>query len=327
MSFLKRPIKLLNDHIASLRAYLLSIRRSYLSTAQPIHRPGNTSRNNARNPTSHSTSSGPLSNTDKDSIDATCKTLLRDSSASLTQLASAESVRKETSARKVRNKYDKGVLGRWAAGGGVGGAQKSPEQMVAEAELETLKLFRESVLWFLGRKLEDVGEVQREMMERRLERELERGRSVLYKTKGGGVNGHVPGGVRGRKGFPGGQGVKLDDEGRREIEQQLSAEQLQLFASENQDMLKQYEDQLDQVRTAERSMLEISELQTQLVQNLDIQSANISQLVADSISTTENVGGGNKQLKKASERKSTARMVFWASCGLCGFLITWDLIF
>lgn len=81
------------------------------------------------------------------------------------------------------------------------------------------------------------------------------------------------------------------------------------------------------LRTAERSMLEISELQTQLVQNLDIQSANISQLVADSISTTENVGGGNKQLKKASERKSTARMVFWASCGLCGFLITWDLIF
>lgn len=125
--------------------------------------------------------------------------------------------------------------------------------MVAEAELETLKLFRESVLWFLGRKLEDVGEVQREMMERRLERELERGRSVLYKTKGGGVNGHLPGGepaTMNQKGggIPGGQGAKLDDEGRREIEQQLSPEQLHLFASENQDMLKQYEDQLDQVR-------------------------------------------------------------------------------
>jgi len=80
-------------------------------------------------------------------------------------------------------------------------------------------------------------------------------------------------------------------------------------------------------RTAERSMLEISELQTALVQNLDVQSADISQLVADSLSTTENVGGGNKELKMAIERKSTARMVFWASCGLCGFLISWDLIF
>lgn len=79
--------------------------------------------------------------------------------------------------------------------------------------------------------------------------------------------------------------------------------------------------------TAERSMLEISELQTTLVQNLDVQTANISQLVSDSLSTTENVGGGNKELKRATERKSTARTVFWASCGLCGFLVTWDLIF
>ena len=74
-------------------------------------------------------------------------------------------------------------------------------------------------------------------------------------------------------------------------------------------------------------MLEISELQTQLVQNLDIQSSNISQLVADSFSTSENVGSGNKQLKRASERSSKARMVFWASIGLTGFLVTWDLIF
>ena len=74
-------------------------------------------------------------------------------------------------------------------------------------------------------------------------------------------------------------------------------------------------------------MLEISELQTQLAQNLDIQSANISQLVADSLSTTDNVGGGNKQLKRATERSSKARMVFFATCGLCSFLVVWDLIF
>ena len=73
-------------------------------------------------------------------------------------------------------------------------------------------------------------------------------------------------------------------------------------------------------------MLEISELQTQLAQNLDIQSSNISQLVADSMSTTENVGGGNKQLKRATERASKARMVFIGTCSLCGFLIIWDLI-
>jgi syntaxin 18 len=47
--------------------------------------------------------------------------------------------------------------------------------------------------------------------------------------------------------------------------------------------------------------------------------------VADSQLTTENVGSGNKQLKKATERRSTARMVFWLTCGFCGTLILWDL--
>jgi syntaxin 18 len=79
-------------------------------------------------------------------------------------------------------------------------------------------------------------------------------------------------------------------------------------------------------RTAEKSLVEISELQTQLVNNLATQSAHIDQLVADSLFTTENVGGGNKQLKKASERKSTAKYVFYASCGLSLFLVVWDLV-
>lgn len=83
---------------------------------------------------------------------------------------------------------------------------------------------------------------------------------------------------------------------------------------------------LTSCRTAEKSLVEISELQTQLVNNLATQSAHIDQLVADSYLTTENVGGGNKELKRASERKSTAKYVFYASCGVSLFLIAYDLI-
>jgi syntaxin 18 len=79
-------------------------------------------------------------------------------------------------------------------------------------------------------------------------------------------------------------------------------------------------------RTAEKSLIEISELQSQLVNNLATQSAHIDQLVADAEFTAENVGGGNKQLKKAAERKSTAKYVFYASCGLSLFLVVWDLV-
>lgn len=102
-------------------------------------------------------------------------------------------------------------------------------------------------------------------MERRLEREVERGRSVLYKVSGGvGAGDGLDGIGIGMSGGAGvgpneratdgksayrGDGVLNEDESRREIEQSLSPEQLQLFARENQDMLKQYEDTLDQVRS------------------------------------------------------------------------------
>jgi len=80
-------------------------------------------------------------------------------------------------------------------------------------------------------------------------------------------------------------------------------------------------------RTAEKSLLEISELQTSLVTNLAMQSEHIDQLVQDSYLTTENVGKGNKELKRASERPSTARMLFHGTCAFCTFLVVWDLIF
>lgn len=63
-----------------------------------------------------------------------------------------------------------------------------------------------------------------------------------------------------------------------------------------------------------------------LVNNLATQAAHIEQLVTDSQDTTENVGGGNKELKKATQRASTARYTFFAASGLCAFLVIWDLI-
>lgn len=144
--------------------------------------------------------------------------------------------------------------------------------MLEESRRSVFDMHRDGVLWYLGRKLEEVGELQRGMMERRLEREMEKGRSVLYKVKGSmvgesgdgdagggtkaGINGHAGGGGGGGSGGSGYGGkvgaaaAAMEDESRGEIEQQLSPEQLQLFARENQDMLKHYEDTLDQVRYA-----------------------------------------------------------------------------
>lgn len=179
-------------------------------------------------------------------------------------------------------------------------------------------------------------------MEKRLLREMEKNRSVLANSRGPMMDFDVNEKAKASTTYRGGSVVQQDVPVFNP-EEELTPEQIQLFEKENQDMLKHYESTLDQVRygrppiairdtadrmyrTAEKSLVEISELQTQLVNNLAVQSEHIDQLVADSFLTTENVGGGNKQLKKAAERKSTAKYVFYASCGLSAFLIVWDLV-
>ena len=78
--------------------------------------------------------------------------------------------------------------------------------------------------------------------------------------------------------------------------------------------------------TAEKSMLEISELQTTLAQNLELQATRIDQLTEDAENTTTNVTSGNKELRKASERFRPAQYLFYATCGLSAFLVAWDLL-
>lgn len=73
-------------------------------------------------------------------------------------------------------------------------------------------------------------------------------------------------------------------------------------------------------------MIEISELQTTLAANLETQSVTIDDLVLQSLETRDDIAGGNKELKRAADRKGPARWVFRATCGLCVFLVAWDLI-
>lgn len=80
-------------------------------------------------------------------------------------------------------------------------------------------------------------------------------------------------------------------------------------------------------RNAEKSLLEISSLQQTLVSHLATQEEYIGQLVTDAGTTQTNIGEGNKELKRATEQRSTAQAVFWGTVGLCTWLVVWDLIF
>ncbi|OJK03636.1 hypothetical protein ASPACDRAFT_49741 [Aspergillus aculeatus ATCC 16872] len=360
--FLKEAYRI-NNHITSLLHYLHRIRPSYLSINH--HHNNSKSSHKPTSPTTPSTPSPltlptqptkDLTDTSRTEIDTSTSHLLRQLSTSISTLASAETLRQETRAQLLRKKYGSrvgGVLARWAAGGDDNDLQTratTPEQRAEEAAEDNTKQLRAAVLWFLQRKLEGVVAVQRGMVEKRLERVRERERSVLYLSQQQQLQQQQSGKERGEeRGHGLGQGLGLgqgsghagdmmlplgETQGQRleetelhAIEAQLSPEQLQLFAEENDAMVKYYEDTLSKVRTAEKSLLEISSLQQTLVAHLSTQEEYINQLVTDASNTHSNIGQGNKELKRASERRSTAQAVFWGTVGLCTWLVVWDLVF
>ncbi|CEL01136.1 hypothetical protein ASPCAL00728 [Aspergillus calidoustus] len=360
--FLKEAYRI-NTHITSLLSYLHKIRPSYLSISAHSSTTSNI-RNKPHHRTTPSTSSArekeTLSSTELDNITTSTSSLLHTLSSSISNLSSAESLRQETYSTLLDKKYGRkrsrasNLLFQWASGSsplsegqgdGAAAGGKKEAQIVDEQREELLKGVRESILWFLRRQLENTIETQREMVEKRIERAREREKSVLYKASTSDTAG-AGAGARGQTGstsisapsaypdagfegepMPVGKGAVLDEAEVAAIEAELSPEQLQLFAEENDSMVRYYEDTLSKVQNAEKSLLEISSLQQTLVTHLSTQEEYIGQLVSDASNTETNIGRGNKELKRATERRSAAQAVFWGTVGLCTWLVVWDLIF
>ena len=284
------------------------------------------------------------------------------------RLESAERIRVETERmkyqkRKRRLDFGKVLHGGWKT---ILIDEEAEKEDFEDEGMKGIRLHRESIIWYLRNSLEKASEIQRTQQEIRVMRQVEKSKSMLYKAKGAPLPSSRPGSAAGSAAGSsptdayssgvqsktaaanGGLGTgSLPAEEKESIEQILSPEQLQIFAKENQDMMKYYEDTLDQVRygppplisdvsesltpfgpnrTAEKSLIEISEMHTQLASNLASQSVFIDQLVADSITTVENLDKGNKQLKEASERSSVASSFFYGAIGFSLLVITYDFL-
>ncbi|KAM0718704.1 hypothetical protein Q7P37_005775 [Cladosporium fusiforme] len=324
-SFLQEAYSI-NARIADLTHTLRSTRPAYLSTAPPARRRQNVQQQNDR--------SKPLTHEEREAFDAQSKKLLKQLNAAIRSLQQAEEVRNQTLdsvALSKRARGGMGALGRWAAGGAV--TAKSPEEEQEQAKRNTIAAFRAAVIMFLEQRLGEAGKVQAEMMEVRIGREVERSKSALYKSRGGVSipyahdEDEAPG-ASSSASKKGQSGVPVQDApGHNPDTAELTQDQLQMFESENADLLQYYEGQMEQISQAERSILEISELHGTLHANLAQQSEHIEQLVQESYDTTANLGKGNQELKRASERRSTAQAVFWGTVGFCSFLVVWDLVF
>lgn len=193
-----------------------------------------------------------MTDKEREEIDANAKQLLRELNHAVKGLSDTEQLRQDAEraiSLKKRARHGLGMVGRWAAGGAI--TAKSPEELLEEAKANTVKVHRESIIWYLQRQLEECGRFQSSMMEVRLAREVEKSKSILYNARitmpGAGEYIGANGGLDAANGYRGKSTAQQDEESKA-VEQQLDPEQLQLFAQENQDMLKHYEDTLDQVR-------------------------------------------------------------------------------
>lgn len=308
--FLKEAYRI-NGHIATLAQQLRDVRQAYLSTAPPrrsTHRKGTAAA---------AATTTTLTDAQREEVDANAKRLLRDLNASIRALADAEALHQETQQALVRKRFagPSVHLGRLSLLPLPQSAAAAAEQAAAEEALRQTATHRESVLWYLRQRLQACGLAQQTMMEARVARMAR----LVEMTAASSY-------VAALQEEEAAQGRQERHERQASAPEQagLTQEQLQMFERGNQDMVKYYETTLDKVRAAEQSLVEISELQTMLVSNLELQAAHVDQMVVDSVNTAENVARGNVELKKALDRPSTARFTFYAASGLCLFVVVWD---
>lgn len=106
----------------------------------------------------------------------------------------------------------------------------------------------------------------------------------------------------------------------------LSEQQMQQFASENDTLLESMNSTLNTVLRAEKSLLEISQLQSTLIAHLATQSEAIELLYDDAMGTVADLGRANDQLKKAKERGKEGRLylvVFLVIASLTLLFLDW----
>jgi syntaxin 18 len=263
-SFLQEAYRI-NRHISELTKYLRSIRAPYLALGP--HRPAPSSRATGRvnGGPAHASKDGRMTDDERKAVEQETKELINSLQRKISELDRAAKVSNELQAQlaqRTRSKRGFGVLGRWAAGGGV--VEKSPEELDEEAKEETIRVHREGVIFFLQKRLERVSEKQRDMVAVRLQRTVERNKSSLYKA---GVDAESSSmGMaelrmsksrtqhgQAANGYAGADYIQLEDEKEKKdqgpgIESMLSPEQIQMFESEQEDMVKYYNSELQKIR-------------------------------------------------------------------------------
>jgi syntaxin 18 len=206
-------------------------------------------------------------------------------------------------------------------------------QDVSTVSSDFLAAHHSSITWYLGRRLAEASQTQKEMQEERVKRQLERTRTLgssatrealtigskeppPVNQQGGSWLGEASSNlIAATIGAPSSNDIhrvqpidalpSSDDE---DEEFELSASQILQFETENANILRTVQDTLESVQQAESRLMDISALQMELVTHLTKQTELTDQLYEDAIATTATVEKGNVQLREAKRRAKDGRL-------------------
>ncbi|EST09954.2 SNARE-complex protein Syntaxin-18 N-terminal [Kalmanozyma brasiliensis GHG001] len=334
---------IIRKHIISLLGFLHSIRRKYLAL-------GNKSRahhlregqDGVETPDDQDSAegsafakwkafTGPLTDMQRDEIDFQVKVVIKRCLESIKELEQAEEARKKNAPTTPTALSPLNSLLALST------ARDSSTSILASS---LISAHRASITQYLSMLLSKASSLQSDMQEARLRVQREKTKSLansrmqLQQQAGGsssaaGSTGtaSAPTVIRGSVG--GSFNPELDSElglVGKDISAQLSASQIEMFETESSELIKSLESDLAAIKKAESRLYEISELQTQVVQQLEQQGEITDLLLDEAIGVGTEVGRGNEELRKARQRSREADKflsIFLVGSGLALLFLHW----
>ncbi|SJX60377.1 related to syntaxin 18 [Sporisorium reilianum f. sp. reilianum] len=331
---------IIRKHIISLLGFLYSIRRKYLALGNKSRahhlRQGLDGTDTPEDPDGAAGDAfakwkaftGPLSDTQRDEIDFQVKVVIKRCLESIKELESAEEARKKNAPTTPTALSPLNSLLALST------ARDSSTSILASS---LISAHRASITQYLSTLLSKASSLQSDMQEARLRVQREKTKSLantrlqLQQQANGASStpssSSAPAAIRGSVG--GSFNPELDSESGlvgKDISAQLSASQIEMFENESSELIKSLESDLAAIKKAESRLYEISELQTQVVQQLEQQGEMTDQLLDEAIGVGTEVGRGNEELRKARERSREADKflsIFLVGSGLALLFLHW----
>ncbi|OZJ06990.1 hypothetical protein BZG36_00197 [Bifiguratus adelaidae] len=206
--------------------------------------------------------SGPLTDKDRDEIDFQAKMIIRRCMERIRTLDEQENARQQNLVAP--------ALPKWIAQAVVN---------LSTTQMDIVAVHRSGVLWWLNCKLMDASKIQKDQQEARVMRALEKSNNQLSNA----IPRPKSSTLLGEPTHPTPTQIPAELAEEDEFERSLDPQELQQMQMENDAMLEELENTLDQVKGAEKALMDIASLQSELANHLAIQTAQTDKIYQDAI--------------------------------------------